>query len=105
MTTATDSAATANFTGTSVPVAANANLRRGVSTKGVPNVIAVLPAGNYPALEQCGGEEIVIGNARNFWWVKILAAGTSGWVSAVEVLEGDNDQAIANVPPVPTVNY
>jgi hypothetical protein len=96
-----------DLTGTStVPVGANTRLRRGVSTKGIPNLVATLPAGNYPAYEQCAGEEVVLDNgARNFWWVRIAALGFTGWVSAVAVLEGGNDQPIPNVPQVPTVNY
>jgi hypothetical protein len=88
-----------------VPVGANTRLRRGVSTKGVPNLVATLPAGSYPAFEQCSGEEVTLTDgARNFWWVRITALGFTGWVSAVAVLEGGNDEPIANVPQVPTVN-
>jgi hypothetical protein len=95
-----------DLTGTvTVPVGANTHLRRGVSTRGVPNLLATLPAGDYPAYEQCAGEEVVLANgARNFWWVRIAAAGFTGWVSAVAILEGKNDEAIDNVPQVPTVN-
>jgi hypothetical protein len=91
--------------GPTVPVGAGARLRRGVSTKGPDNVLASLVAGDYAALAQCAGEEVVISTgARNYWWVKIDANGTTGWVSAVEILEGGGDAPIADVPQVPTVN-
>jgi hypothetical protein len=88
-----------------VPVADGAQLRRGVSTKGPDNVLATLPAGDYPALAQCAGEEVVIpSGATNYWWVKITAGDATGWVSAVEITEGGNDAPIAGVVEAPTVN-
>ncbi len=88
-----------------VPVAANTHLRRGVSAQGVPNVVATLPAGEYRALEQCTGELVTLADgAHNMWWVRITTGGLVGWVSAVAVLEGGNDEPIAGVPQVPTVN-
>lgn len=87
-----------------VPVAAGTNLRRGVSVLGPNNIIgAALPAGSYTALGQCAGGSVTEGNAVNFWWVKISSAHGDGWVSAVRVLEGGNNQPIAGVAELPTV--
>lgn len=93
-------------TGTiTVPIGANTRLRQGVATRGVPNVLTTLPAGNYVAYQQCAGEEVVLPDgAHNYWWVQIAAGNYTGWVSAVAVLEGGNDEAIPNVPEVPTIN-
>ncbi|MBP2368486.1 hypothetical protein [Pseudonocardia parietis] len=88
-----------------VPVAAGTNLRRGVSVLGPANIIgAPLPAGSYTALGQCAGGSVTEGNAVNFWWVKISASThRDGWVSAVRVLEGGNNEPIAGVAELPTV--
>lgn len=89
----------------SVPVAAGTHLRRGVSTKGVDNLIATLAAGNYPSNGQCAGEEVTLpGGAKNYWWVRITANGQTGWVSATTVEVGGNDAPIPNVAQVPTQN-
>ncbi len=88
-----------------VPVAAGTNLRRGVSVLGPSNIIgAPLPAGSYAALGQCAGGSVLEGNVVNFWWVKIsTSTHGAGWVSAVRVLEGGNNEPIAGVPELPTV--
>ena len=88
-----------------VPVAGGTNLRRGVSTLGPDNKIGQpLPKGDYTALGQCAGGSVTEGNATNFWWVKISTAqATIGWVSAVRVLEGGNNEPIAGVAQLPTV--
>lgn len=87
-----------------VPVAAGTNLRRGVSVQGPDNVIGVVPAGSYTALGQCAGGAVQEGSAVNFWWVKISAGGLGdGWISAVRVLEGGNNEPIAGVAQLPTV--
>lgn len=88
-----------------VPVAAGTNLRRGVSVQGPGNIIgAPLPAASYTALGQCAGGSVQEGNAVNFWWVKIsTSTHGDGWVSAVRVLEGGNNEPIAGVTELPTV--
>jgi hypothetical protein len=94
-----------NPPGVAVPVADGAQLRRGVATRGPDNVLATLTAGDYPALAQCSGEEVVIpSGATNAWWVKVTAGDVTGWVSAVEILEGADNAPIPGVAEVPTVN-
>lgn len=91
-------------TGT-VPVA-QSRMRSGVAVDGPNNlVLDPLPAGSYPATKQCVGERVTLqSGATNIWWVQITAQGKTGWVSAVVITVGGNNQPIANVPQAPTVN-
>jgi hypothetical protein len=67
------------------------------------NVVAVINKGHYRALYQCAGQDWTEGNYSNYWWVKIeYAPGKQGWVSAVRIQGGDNDQPIKNVDLRPT---
>jgi hypothetical protein len=83
------------------------NLRRGGSIHGPNNIITVLhePA-TYVALEQCAGGEVTEGTNKNDWWVRIEVplddTVISGWVSAVRIQGGGNDQPIKDVPQSPT---
>ena len=87
-----------------VPVAAGTTLRKGASTQGPNNIIGQpLAKGSYPALAQCAGGAVTEGGAVNFWWVKIDTPQGTGWVSAVRVLVGGNNEPIPGVPQVPTV--
>ena len=38
--------------------------------------------------------EVVDGHYRNNWWVQVNAGGPIGWISAVYVRGGDNDQPV-----------
>jgi hypothetical protein len=83
------------------------NLRRGGSTKGEPdNLIGSIPAGKYTAIAQAAGQRVWDDDDRNtnFWWVLLIDTprGT-GWVSAVRVAEGGNDEVIEGVRTIATV--
>jgi hypothetical protein len=82
-------------------------VRSGGCTKGDPdNVIGSVGGRDIvTALVQCAGEEVGDRNEpHNFWWVLIETGENSvGWVSAVLIDEGGNDQPIDNVPTAPTV--
>lgn len=89
-----------------VPVAAGTNLRWGGSTEGdvdAPNVIGTLRAGDYTALVQCAGQDVTEGADSNYWWVLLDTYLGRGWVSAVRILEGGNDEPIKNVTTAVTV--
>jgi len=43
------------------------------------------------------------GGYSNYWWVKIVAGGDQGWVSAVLITGGNDNQPITGVDPRPTV--
>lgn len=79
------------------------NLRSGGSTRGPNNLLEVLglPA-VYVALEQCTGQDVVEGDDRNFWWVRMDTGTRTGWVSAVRIKEGGNDEPVPGVPQSPT---
>jgi hypothetical protein len=63
------------------------------------NVIAVTHADKYEALHQCRGAFHQEGDQSNVWWVKIaLGDGVEGWVHAVRITEGGDDQPIPDVP-------
>lgn len=79
------------------------NLRRGGSTRGPNNVIAVIGIGFYTALEQCAGEDVVDGDDRNYWWVEIDTGTERGWVSAVRIKEGGNNEQVPTDPPIPAL--
>ncbi len=61
------------------------------------NIIAVVNAGTYEALHQCVGDKVTEGNDTNTWWVKIVAGNLQGWVSAVRIQEGGNNEPIPGV--------
>ncbi|RTL66150.1 MAG: hypothetical protein EKK42_18555 [Pseudonocardiaceae bacterium] len=87
-----------------VPVFKNGtNVRRGGSTKGSPdNILGAIDAGDYNAIGQCAGEQITEGENTNFWWVLLDTPVGQGWVSAVRINLGGNDQPIPGVPSGPT---
>jgi len=76
------------------------NLRTGGSTRGPNNVIKVLhDPREYEALEQCAGQDVSEGADFNFWWVRIrVSDDVTGWVSAVRIQGGGNDEPIDGVP-------
>ena len=78
------------------------NLRRGGSTRGPDNVISVINAGNFEALYQCAGQDVTEGSNFNFWWVKIVVGSQQGWVSAVRIATGGNNDPIPGVEQRPT---
>jgi len=43
------------------------------------------------------------GGYSDYWWVKIVAGADQGWVSAVLITGGNNNQPITGVDPRPTV--
>jgi hypothetical protein len=62
------------------------------------NIIAVTDVDKYEALHQCRGDYYEEGNQSNVWWVKIdLGDGVGGWVHAVRILEGGDDEPIPGV--------
>lgn len=72
-------------------------LRAGGSTRSDPDNLVqpeLLPARQYHALEQCAGEEVVVGSDRNFWWVLVAAPSGLGWITAVDIATGGNDEPI-----------
>ena len=78
------------------------NVRRGGSTQGPNNVMGSIDKGSYNALVQMAGGEVVQGSTRNFWWVLLETPVGTGWVSAVRIDSGGNDQPIPNVHQAPT---
>ena len=85
----------------SVPIVpGGGRIRRGGSTLGRPdNVVATIGGGGtHPALVQCAGEAVVIGQAENFWWVLIDTPQGRGWINAVLINEGRNNERIDRVP-------
>ena len=80
-----------------------ARLRTGGSTRGPDNVIKKIDSGRYEALYQCTGQDVTEGGHSNHWWVKIVAGHDQGWVSAVLVAGGDDNEPIRDVPRRPTV--
>jgi hypothetical protein len=80
------------------------NVRRGGSTQGQPdNIIGAIGIGEYNAITQAAGQEVVEGANRNFWWVKLATPVGEGWVSAVRISTGGNDAPIPGVPTEATV--
>jgi hypothetical protein len=79
-------------------------LRMGGATRGPDNAVGTVEGGRtYPALVQVTCEDVTIGNARNFWWVMVDTGHGVGWISAVLIDEGGNDQKIKDVPVTSTV--
>jgi hypothetical protein len=79
-------------------------IRRGGSTKSDPdNTVTTVEGNTCPALVQCAGQDVSIGGAKNFWWVLIDTPEGQGWISAVLIDEGGNDEPIEGVPIAPTV--
>jgi hypothetical protein len=84
---------------TSVHVFKNGtNLRRAGLLES-DNIIAVINAGTFEGLHQCVGDKVTEGNDTNTWWVKIVAGNHQGWVSAVRIKEGGNDEPVPGVQP------
>jgi hypothetical protein len=90
-----------------VKILAGAELRRGVSADGDPavsNLITTLGAGTHTALVQCRGARYQDEHQNyNHWWVLLDTAPEMGWVSAVWIDEGDDDEQIIGVRSTPTV--
>ena len=89
-----------------VPVMGGTNLRLGGSTQGEPdNAIGSIPVGNYTAIAQAAGQQVWDNQHRNtnFWWVLIDTPRGPGWVSAVRITEGGNDEVIRGVETIATV--
>jgi len=85
------------------------NVRRGVSHRSDPaNDIGKINSGEYNAIKQCAGGQVDLkpeeGGYRNFWWVQLDTPVGRGWVSAVFITTGDNQQPVPDVPKVATVN-
>lgn len=84
---------------------AQTNLRTGCSTRGPDNLIAKLPPGDYKPLHQCTGQDVSEGGDKNFWWVKIQTTNHgAGWVSAINISIGGDNEPIPGVEQRPTVN-
>ncbi|GAA3901533.1 hypothetical protein GCM10023084_62470 [Streptomyces lacrimifluminis] len=74
----------------------------GVNVRACPEVSAACPAiagaqiGKrwVTAFCQRQGTQVVDGPYRNNWWVQVNAGGPVGWISAVYVRGGDNDQPV-----------
>jgi hypothetical protein len=90
-----------------VPVFEGAELRRGVSADGGPevdNLKDVLPKGDYPALAQCmGGRYVDEHHHHNFWWVLLDTPYGRGWVNAVWIDKGGENEPIPGVKHIATV--
>lgn len=65
------------------------------------NVIGSVNAGDFEALHQCNGDRVTEGSNTNTWWVKIKAGSLQGWVSAVRISTGGNNQPIPGVGQQP----
>jgi hypothetical protein len=74
----------------------------GVNVRDCPEVSAACPPIQgaqigkrwVTAFCQQQGTEVVDGPYRNNWWVQVDAGGPIGWISAVYVRGGDNDQPV-----------
>ena len=86
---------------TQVTVADGTNIRL-AGVLNADNIIGVTDAekrNKYTALQQCKGAYYEEGNQSNVWWVEIdLGNGVGGWVHAVRISEGGDDQPIPGVP-------
>ncbi|MFE9449931.1 hypothetical protein [Streptomyces sp. NPDC006739] len=93
--------ARASATDTSVYVWAT-----GVNVRDCPQVSADCPPISgaqigrrwVTAFCQRTGSEVTDGPYRNDWWVQVNAGGPIGWISAVYVRGGDNDQPVPALP-------
>ena len=83
-----------------VPVRGGTNLRR-TGELDRDNKIGTVDKGDYEALHQCVGDRVTEGDDTNTWWVKIKAGNRQGWVSAVRITIGGNDEPIRDVPQRP----
>jgi hypothetical protein len=83
--------------------AENTRLRTGGSKRGPDNVIKKIQPGEYEALYQCTGQDITENGHSNYWWVKIKAGSDEGWVSAVLITQGGENQPIPGVDERATV--
>ncbi len=78
----------------------------GVNVRACPETSAACPpiAGaqigkrKVTAYCQRQGSQVVDGPYRNNWWVQVNAGGPIGWISAVYVSTGENDQPVPGVP-------
>jgi len=65
------------------------------------NIITSINADTYKALHQCEGDKVTEGHDTNTWWVKIVAGSHQGWVSAVRIKEGGNNEPVPGVATQP----
>lgn len=93
-----------------VPVLGGTTMRRGGCTKGGPdhdNIIGEpfsIKKGEYTAFVQCACQKVSDEHGNhNIWWVFIETPLGRGWVSAVRIDEGQNDQPIDRVTKAATV--
>lgn len=78
----------------------------GVNVRVCPEVSAACPPISgaqigkrwVTAFCQRTGSEVADGPYRNNWWVQVDAGGPIGWVSAVYVRGGNNDEPIPGLP-------
>ncbi|MFJ9817354.1 hypothetical protein ACIRU3_19170 [Streptomyces sp. NPDC101151] len=78
----------------------------GVNVRACPQVSAECPPISgaqigrrwVTAFCQRTGGEVTDGPYRNNWWVQVNAGGPIGWISAVYVRGGDNDEPVPGVP-------
>lgn len=78
----------------------------GVNVRECAGVSAACPPIKYAqigkrwvtAFCQRRSSEVVDGPYRNNWWVQVNAGGPIGWISAVYVRGGDNDQPVPGLP-------
>ncbi|MFE6867300.1 peptidase M23 [Kitasatospora sp. NPDC057692] len=69
----------------------------GVSASCPPIGLAQIGQRWVTAFCQVRSTEVVDGPYYNNWWVKVDAGGPVGWISAVYVRGGDNDQPVPGV--------
>jgi hypothetical protein len=81
-----------------VPVFKNGTNLRRTGQLTPDNIIGVVNKGDFEALHQCVGDRVTEGNNTNTWWVKIKAGDKQGWVSAIRIGIGGNNEPIKNVP-------
>lgn len=67
------------------------------------NRVGQVKEGHYEALYQCAGPRATEFGTTNFWWVKINLGQDTGWISAINIGEGGDDEPIPDVPTQPTV--
>jgi hypothetical protein len=81
------------------------HVRKGVSHLSDPaNSIGTINSDEYTAIKQCAGGQVDEDGYRNFWWVQLDTPVGRGWVSAVYISTGGNQQPIPTVSKAATVN-
>ena len=84
-------------------------VRKGASSMSIPsNIIGEIDEGDYVAIKQCAGGQVNLdqseGGYKNFWWVQLDTPVGRGWVTAVYVKGGKNQERVPHVPTAETVN-